>query len=298
MSRDDDISITAIVVVAMLALGAVVGGAWGCASCTSIKPGHVGVSIKKCGGGGVSDKPIPTGYYWKSVWCEDVEMYPTSLQTIVLSAGAHEGSPHDESIVVTSSEGLPISVDISLSFTLDPSKVPAIYTKYRSDIEKIAHTFMRQTIREALQGTFAKYTAEQLYSDKKEFARAEVQQFLVDHLGPEGFLISQFTINEVRVPEQVTAAINSKVAMKQEAQRAEAEVQKTKALANQRTAQAQGEADALRTKADAEAYYNTTVSKSLTPEYVQYKIATEKWNGALPQYMGGNSPMPFLDVGK
>ena len=30
-------------------------------------------------------------------------------------------------------------LDVSLSFTLDPAKVPAIYAKYRSDIDRIAH---------------------------------------------------------------------------------------------------------------------------------------------------------------
>ena len=46
------------------------------ASLTTIHPGHVGVSVKKCGGGGVSSNPIPTGYYWRSLFCEDVVEYP------------------------------------------------------------------------------------------------------------------------------------------------------------------------------------------------------------------------------
>ncbi|TMQ09755.1 MAG: hypothetical protein E6J91_29280, partial [Deltaproteobacteria bacterium] len=41
------------------------------ASLTTIHPGHVGVSVRKCGGGGVSSDPIPTGYYWRSLFCED-----------------------------------------------------------------------------------------------------------------------------------------------------------------------------------------------------------------------------------
>ena len=32
------------------------------ASLTTIPPGHVGESVKKCAGGGVSSNPIPTGY--------------------------------------------------------------------------------------------------------------------------------------------------------------------------------------------------------------------------------------------
>ena len=271
-----------------------IGGALSFASLTTIHPGHVGVSVKKCGGGGVSPDPIPTGYYWRSLFCEDVVEYPTNVQTLVLSKSPHEGRATDESITVTSSEGLPVNLDVSLSFTLDPAKVPAIYSKYRNDIDVIAHNFVRQTIREGVQSVFAQYTAEQLYSTKREGSRVDVQAFISDRLGKEGFIIQQFTINETRVPDAVVQAINAKVAMIQESQRAEAQVRKTEAEAKQRVAQAQGEADAKKLGADAEAYFNKTVAASITPEFVEYK-ALEKWNGELPQMMGAGA-VPFVNI--
>jgi regulator of protease activity HflC (stomatin/prohibitin superfamily) len=212
----------------------------------------------------------------------------------VLAKSPHEGQPVDESITVTSSEGLPVSLDVSLSFTLDPAKVPTIYAKYRNDIDVIAHNFVRQTIREDLQRVFAQFTAEQLYSTKREESRVEVQTFITERLGKEGFIIQQFTINETRVPDAVVQAINAKVAMIQESQKAEAQVRKTEAEAKQRVAQATGEADAKKLSADAEAYFNKTVAASITPEYVEYK-ALEKWNGELPQMMG-TSAVPFVNV--
>jgi len=264
------------------------------ASLTTIHPGHVGVSVKKCSGGGVSPNPIPTGYYWRSLFCEDVVEYPTNVQTLVLSKSALEGRPVDESITVTSSEGLPVNLDVSLSFTLDPAKVPEIYTKYRNDVDHISHNFIRQTIREGLQSVFAQFTAEQLYSTKREESRLEVQTFVTKHLGTEGFIIQQFTVNETRVPDAVVQAINAKVAMIQESQKAEAQVHKTEAEAKQRVAQAQGEADAKKLTADAEAYFNKTVAASITPSYVQYR-ALEKWNGTLPQMMGTGA-VPFVNL--
>jgi len=283
-----------LIAAGLAGLVVVIGGLVMIASLTTIHPGHVGVSVKKCGGGGVSSDPIPTGYYWRSLFCEDVVEYPTNVQTLVLSRSPHEGQSIDESITVTSSEGLPVNLDVSLSFTLDPSKVPAIYTKYRNDITVIAHNFIRQTIREGLQSNFAQFTAEQLYSTKREESRVEVQGFITKRLGAEGFIIQQFTVNETRVPEAVVQAINAKVAMIQESQKAEAQVRKTEAEAKQRVAQAQGEADSKRLSADAEAYFNKTVAASITPEYVQYK-ALEKWNGELPQMLGSGA-VPFVNL--
>jgi len=265
------------------------------AKLTTIRPGHVGVSVVKCGQGGVSPNPIPTGYYWRSLFCEEVIEYPTNVQTLLLSKSPHEGRSMDESITVTSVEGLPVNLDVSLSFTLDPAKVPAIYTKYRNNIDHIAHNFIRQTIREYLQSVFAQFTAEQLYSTKREEARVEVQNFLAKRLSSEGFVVQQFTVNETRVPDAVVQAINAKVAMIQESQKAEAQVRKTEAEAKQRIAQAQGEAEAKKLSADAEAYFNKTVAASITPEYVQYK-ALERWNGELPQMMTSGSAVPFVNV--
>jgi len=264
------------------------------ASLTTIHPGHVGVSVKKCSGGGVAPEPIPTGYYWRSLFCEEVVEYPTNVQTLVLAKSPHEGHALDESITVTSSEGLPVSLDVSLSFTLEPAKVPTIYSKYRNDVDVIAHNFIRQTIREGVQSVFAQFTAEQLYSTKREESRVEVQKFMTSRLWIEGFIVQQFTINETRVPDAVVQAINAKVAMIQESQKAEAQVRKTEAEAKQRVAQAQGEAEAKKLSADAEAYFNKTVAASITSEYVQYK-ALEKWNGELPQMMGQGA-VPFVSI--
>lgn len=301
--------ITVGILSALFIIGLVVGGVC-CAKLETIRPGHVGVSVAKCGsntqGTGVKKDPIPAGYYWRELICEEVLSYPTSIQTLILTKAHTEGSPNDDSITVNSSEGLPINVDTSLSFTLDGSKVPKLYIKYRNDLEHIKVIFMRQTIREALQATFARYTAEQLYSSHKEKARAEAQAFLQDKLNADGFVVTQFTVNELRVSEQVTHAINAKVAMIQDAQRSEQEVRKTQALAKQRVADAQGKAEAAvaeaegrakakRAVADAEAYYNSTVARSITPALIQYE-GLRKWSGNLPVYLGGGAPMPFVQV--
>jgi len=141
---------------------------------------------------------------------------------------------------------------------------------------------------------FAQFTAEQLYSTKREESRVEVQRFLTQRLGSEGFVIQQFTVNETRVPEAVVQAINAKVAMIQESQKAEAQVRKAEAEAKQRVAQAQGEAEAKRLSADAEAYFNKTVAASITPAYVEYK-ALERWRGELPRMMGAGA-VPFVNL--
>lgn len=290
-------------VVLVVVVGLIVGGCI-LTKLEVINPGNVGVSVKKCGDTkGVSMEPIPNGYYWRELFCEEVIEYPTNLQTLILTKKPTEGQAEDDSLTVNSSEGMPVNVDVALNFTLDGSKVPAMYAKFRADLDHIKHAYVKQTVREALKKVYAKYTTEQLAAGKQEEARAAVQETLSELLKPDGFVINQFTVNETRVPDQVRNSINAKVAMIQDAQKAEQEVRKTQAYAAQRVAQAEGEAKAKRATADAEAYFNKTVAGSITPQLVQMRQieaqmdAIKKWDGKMPQVAGGNLPF-IMNMGK
>lgn len=268
-----------------------------------IDAGHIGVEIGSCSDGGVRDTPVGVGYHFAGP-CTSYVKFPTYQQTLVLCKAPHEGSMNDDSITVTSSEGLPINVDVSLSFTIDPSKAPHIYSKFRMDLSHIMNSYMRQTIREALQETFAKYTAQQLYSDRREQSRAEAQGIVTQKLTLDGFVVTQFTLNETRIPAAVSGAIMAKVAMVQEAQRAEQEIKKSEAEGRQRLAKAEadakaakisaeGAAQATKARAEAEAWANERLAKSLSPALVEYMKA-KQWNGVLPQVTGGSVPMITL----
>lgn len=307
-----NLSTTTKIAYALIAFLCLLGSCLVHSSLERIEPGHVGVSVRKCGDAGVSRTPIPTGYYWRNPVCEDVVKYPVSMQALVLTKNPHEGTggpdgnEEDQSLSVTSSEGLPIAVDVAYNFTLDPSRVPAIYEKWRMDIEHIEHLYLRQTIREAVQDTFARYTAQQLYSDKKEAARSEVEKFLVEKLSPLGFLTAQLTLNRIDPPPAVLAAINAKVEMTQQAQKAEAEVAKKQAEASQAVAvaegqaraarvAAEGEAAAITVKAEAQAKANRILAESLTPLLVEYRRA-DRWDGKLPAVESGSGVVPMLQL--
>lgn len=275
----------------------------GC-GCTQIDPGNVGVMIKKCDGGGVVEKPLGVGYNFRSLFCEEIKEYPVHQKTLILTKNPHEGSDsvkeQDQSITVNSSEGLPVDVDCSLSFTLDPNKVPGIYRKFKQDLHDIEQTYMRQVIRQGMQEAFAKYPAEQLYASKKGEVRSLVEIFLKEKLGPDGFIITNFTLNEVRVPAQVADSINQKVRMVQDSMRAEAEVKKIEAEAKQRVAKAQGEAQAMEIMAKAEADRNKILGNSITPQLIELQRiqaqvkSIDKWNGVMPTMTG--SAIPFIQV--
>lgn len=81
--------------------------------------------------------------------------------------------------------------------------------------------------------------------------------------------------------------------MVQEAQKSQNEVLKIKAEAEKKIAEAQGNAESLKIKGNAEAEYNRKIAASLSPLIVQ-QMMLEKWDGKLPVY--GTVPTIFKDV--
>jgi regulator of protease activity HflC (stomatin/prohibitin superfamily) len=260
---------------------------------TYISPGHVGIVIHHTGGG-VDPTPLGAGLHPRNPLFTDIVEYPTYMQTLVLTRASNEGSPNNDEINVNSVEGQPISLDVSMSFQLDPSKVPNLYTTFRSSIETIQAGYVRQAIRQALQEVVGQEEIAAIIGPKKSEATSRVQTLLEQRLSPYGIEVKQFTINELRPPQSVVEAINQKNVMQQQALTAQNELQKREFNATGDSIEAAGHAKAILTEAEAQAKANHLLAESITPTLVSYEMA-QKWNGQMPQV--ASSAIPMLQLG-
>jgi regulator of protease activity HflC (stomatin/prohibitin superfamily) len=216
--------------------------------------------------------------------------YPTFMQTLVLTRTSNEGSTYNDEINVNSVEGQPLSLDVSMSFKLDPTKVPELYTTFRTDVVTIEHTYVKQSIRQALQEVVGNEPIADVIGPKKAEATSRVAALLEKRLQQYGILVEQFTINELRAPPAVIEAINQKNVMQQQALTSENELQKNKFQAQGDSIKAMGRAKAIIAEAEAQARANRLLAESITPTLVQYELA-KKWNGQMPQVSGGAMPL-------
>ena len=259
-----------------------------------ISPGHVGIVIHRFGGG-VDAQALGAGLHPRNPLTTEIVEYPTYMQTLVLTKSANEGSMNNDEINVNSVGGQPLSLDVSMSFQLDPSHVPQLYTTFRTDIETIQHGYVRQAIRQALQEVVGQEKIADIIGPKKSEATARTQAMLEQRLSVYGVDVKQFTINELRAPPSVVEAINQKNVMQQQALTAQNELQKNTFQASGDSIKAQGHAKAILAEAEAQAKANELLSKSITPTLVQYEMA-KKWNGQMPQVSG--SAMPMIQLPK
>ena len=262
---------------------------------TYINPGYVGIVIHRAGGG-VDPHPLGPGIHTRVPFATGIEEYPVFLKTVVLTKANNEGSGNNDEINVNSVEGQPVSLDVSLSFELDPAQTPKLYSTFRTDIDQITHGFVKQTIRQALQEVFGTEPVADIIGPKKAEATTRARGLIAQRLSPYGFEVKQFTINELRAPAAVMEAINQKNVMQQQALTAQNELQKNTFQAQGDSIKAAGRAKAITAEAEAQARANQLLAQSITPTLVQYEL-TKKWNGQMPQVTGGATPLLQLPMG-
>jgi prohibitin 2 len=264
-------------------------------STTYVNPGHVGIIIHRTGGG-VDATPYGPGLHMRNPLTTGIQEYPTFMQTLVLTRGSSEGSGRNDEINVNSVEGQPLSLDVSMSFELDPRMVPALYSTFRSDVLSIEHGFVKQAIRQALQEIVGNEAIADIIGPKKADVTKRVQDLIAQRLSQYGILVKQFTINELRAPPAVIEAINQKNVMQQQSLTAENELQKNKFQAQGDSIKGAGRAKAILAEAEAQAKANILLSQSITPNLVSYEMA-KRWDGKMPQVTGSSS-MPMIQMPK
>ncbi len=267
------------------------------AALTRIGAGYVGVEIVLSGSQrGANEIPIRTGWVFYSPLRSQIIEFPTFVQTVKWTANLNEGRAQNEEMSYNSKEGMEIYSDVSLSYAIEPRRVPDFYVKYRvSDLDVFTHGILRDIVRNSLNQVASTYSVEQIYGEQKSEFLAKVQALIQQKLDPVGVEIQQFGfIGAPRVPAVIAAAITNKAQAIQAAEQARNELAKTEAEAAKTVAAAEGEAKAAVTRAQGEAEANKIRQASLTPQLLELrkienqKSLIDRWNGALPTVQSGN----------
>ena len=260
-------------------------------SITRIEAGYVGVEVNLAGSQrGASEIPVRTGWVFYSPLTTQVIEFPTYVQTVKWTRDRDEGHPVNEEMGFNSKEGMEIYADVSLSYAIEPSKVPDFYVKYRvNNLDTFTHGILRDIVRNSLNEVASTYTVEDIYGEKKAQFLGQVGKLIQDKVTNVGVGVQQFGfIGAPRVPAVIAQAITAKAQAIQEAERAKNELATTQAEAAKKIAEADGDAKSAVTRAKGEADANRIRQNSLTSQLLELRrlennrALIEKWNGQLP----------------
>lgn len=221
--------------------------------------------------GAVSQNILGEGLHWRTPFVQKVVKVDTQIQKEQVDAGA---SSKDLQTVTT---------QIALNFHLQEDKVNTLWQKIGAEYKS---KIIDPAIQESVKSVTAKYTAEELIT-KREQVKDEVKLSLRERLAQDYISVDDFSIVNFEFSKSFDEAIESKVTAEQNALAAKNKLEQVKYEADQRIAEAQGEAEAIKIQAQA-------IQQQGGKEYVQLQ-AINKWNGNLPTQMFGNA-IPFINI--
>ncbi|MFA6086439.1 prohibitin family protein [Mucilaginibacter sp.] len=219
-----------------------------------IEPGKVGVQVLF---GKVQDNVLESGLH---IINPVVDVVPFNVQTqnYTMSAVHSEGEVQgDDAIRVLSSDGLEVTIDLSVLYKVSPFKAPFIMQNIGLDyVDKIVRTVARTAIRD----NAVNYAAVDLYSIKRQEFQDKINRTISLSFAKRGLELQQILIRNISLPASVKASIESKINAEQEAQKMQFVLQKERQEADRKRVEAQGIAD-----------YQKILSTGLSDKQLQYE---------------------------
>ncbi|MBE3610576.1 prohibitin family protein [Campylobacter californiensis] len=267
-----------------------------------INSGEVGI---KSTAGKYESNPMQPGFHFFMPFIQKVIVVDTRVRLINYTSGEDMGENarlisggttgiiRKNSISVLDARNLPVSIDITVQYRLNPENAPQTIAAWGLSWE---NKIVDPVVRDVVRSIAGKYTAEELPTRRNEIATQIDQGIRKDIDAQPNRPVELLTVQlrEIILPEKVKEQIERVQIAKQEAERTKYEVERANQEALKKAAlaegtakaaiiEAQGKADAVKIEADAQAYANKEVAKSLDGNLLNLKqIETQgKFNEAL-----------------
>jgi regulator of protease activity HflC (stomatin/prohibitin superfamily) len=254
------------------------------ASVVQIDAGQVGV---KSLFGNVQKDVLGGGLHFINPLIE-VRRLDIKTQNYTMSGIHDEGAKTgDDAIRVLTSDGLEVTIDLTVLYKLLPSEAPRLVRETGVDYtDKIVRPLTRTKIRD----NAVYYEAIALYSTKRDEFQQRIFKSIEDDFRKRGLVLEQLLVRNITLPQSVKTSIEQKISAEQDAQKMQFVLQKERQEAERKRVEAQGIAD-----------YQKTISLGLTENLIQYEqikatLELAKSQNAKIIVMGkGNTPV-ILDT--
>ncbi len=232
----------------------------------AVQAGHVGI-VKT--GGTVSTVADPG---FNHIWFPFQQIDDVDLRT---------QKQQFSEIDAATSEQQTIRVTGTITYHIEKANASSLYQSL--NLDDIVSTLLDPALQDYVKEATVQYPAADILNH-----RSDIRQHALDALNTRlkqnypGIVVTDIFISNMAFSEDYQSAIEEKQVAQQQVQTAQQHQDRAKIDADTAVIQAQGEAKA-----------NQVRASTLTAALIQY-IATQKWDGHLPQVTGGATP--FIDL--
>ncbi len=232
---------------------------------TTVQPGQRGLYWRPFSEG-LSTEPLKDGFYWRAPW-NDVYVYDIRWRSFT------------EDIDALSADDLQVLIKGAIILRPIPEEVYFLAHEVGADFyARIVKPEFMAAVRSVVSG----YPMVTVPEKSTEIA-SKVQAVVVEKLKGRHLEIQSVALADVDFPKMVLGAIEQKQAKEQQKEQKEfeltiaakdAEIARTRAKGEGDAIRirAEGEAEGVRIRAIGQAQAQETITKSLTPAYLQYKL--------------------------
>jgi regulator of protease activity HflC (stomatin/prohibitin superfamily) len=241
LSRKVILSIVASVVITLIAMAIVF-----------VQPHENAIVISALNRDGIRRKPLDAGLHAVVPFVERAVRYPIYNQNFSISKSGFERGQIgvDDTISARSKEGQEVFIDATLIFRIDPERLNEVHILWQ---DRYVEELVRPLVRGFVRGRAAKLTVEQIYSSERFEMEQAIFRDISAVLEENGFVGQEFILRDISFNPEYAAAVEKKVITEQEAIRADIAIRTKTNQAEQIRKLAQGEADAVVIKAEADA---------------------------------------------
>jgi regulator of protease activity HflC (stomatin/prohibitin superfamily) len=213
-----------------------------------------------------------------------IERMDIKTLNYTMSGVNDEGSKSDDDAIrVLTSDGLEVTIDLTVLYKVLPVDAPKIVRETGLDYtDKIVRPVTRTKIRD----NAVYYEAVALYSTKRDEFQQRIFTSIDEDFKKRGLILEQLLVRNITLPQSVKTTIEQKISAEQDAQKMQFVLQKERQEAERKRLEAQGIAD-----------YQRIINEGLTDKQLQYEtikaqLELAKSQNAKVIIMGkGNSPV-------
>jgi len=246
-------------------IGAIAGGLialWLLLGFRFVGTGERGVLVNK---GEVTGRIYDEGWYVITPVVHSLRKFDVKSQLDTVQAAAASSDLQD------------VFVELGVQFRIDGDAVPEIARTIGTE-RQLKVKIIDPAVQEVTKASTAKFAVENIIKERPA-VKDTIEVGLTERLAPYGVVLEEISIKNITFSEEFTNAIERKQ------------------IAEQNRQQAKFEAESTVARAEAKAKEQSLLKQTLTSDLLQ-RLWIEKWDGKLPTYYGGGTPILDLGLGK
>lgn len=179
-------------------------------------------------------------------------------------------------------EGLTVQSEMSILYRIERSKIPELLSKVGENYEQVV---ISPVFRSVVRDVSARFMAKDLHTAERATIEKTIQADMAKYLEPRGIIVEGVLLKSVKLPRELTMAIEERLRSEQEAFRMQFVLDREKQEAERKKVEAEGIRDAQR-----------IISEGLNPLLIQWRAIEAfkelaKSNNAKIIITDGRSPM-------